>query len=890
MGILNFFREKLNKGELQKLENTADQIEALEESIKSLSDDELRAKTDEFKQRLAQGETLDDLLPEAYAVVREAAVRTIGQRPYRVQLIGGIVLHQGRITEMKTGEGKTLVATMPLYLNALTGKGAHLITVNDYLADMQGRWMGKIYQFLGLSVGILTNSVKGAERKQQYLADITYGTNNEFGFDYLRDNMVTYKEDRVQRPLHYAIVDEVDSILIDEARTPLIISGRGTQTIDYYTSANKFAQSLRDDDVIIDEKQKTIVLTDDTGIPMAEKFFGIENLADSENMEISHRINQAIRARWLMKRDIDYVVRDSEVLIVDEFTGRLMEGRRYSNGLHQAIEAKEGIEVRKETQTLATITLQNFFRMYDKLGGMTGTAKTEEEEFREIYNMDVVEVPTNKPVVRQDLPDVVYSKIEFKFKAIVEEIIQRHATGQPLLVGTISIEVSELLSQLLRRRGIKHEVLNAKHHAKEAEIVAQAGRFGAVTIATNMAGRGTDIMLGGNVEFLIKKELRKLGYEEDVIDKAWSPLDYDDPEVIEAKAKIEEIKGPIEAQVDEEAERVRAAGGLHVLGTERHEARRIDLQLRGRSGRQGDPGSSQFFLSLEDDLLRIFMKEGIADQMIRLGMDENVPLQHNILTKQIESAQKKVEGNHYGTRRYVLQYDQVMNEQRKFIYAERNRVLENDNLREHILNMIDEQIAGAVQQYTADSRYSEDWDIDGLVRYLQTLFLDDNPFEDTNDLDKDDMIRTLQEIAHQAYDAKETEFGSEQMRELERYVLLHSVDNHWIEHIDAMDQLKQGIGLRAIGQIDPVRAYQTEGFEMYEEMVHSITEETVKYMFNARIKKEPIKRTAVAEITDEVGPGEPQRQSVRTQPKVGRNDPCPCGSGKKYKHCHGKNA
>lgn len=890
MGILNFFREKLNKGELQKLENTADQIEALEESIKSLSDDELRAKTDEFKQRLAQGETLDDLLPEAYAVVREAAVRTIGQRPYRVQLIGGIVLHQGRITEMKTGEGKTLVATMPLYLNALTGKGAHLITVNDYLADMQGRWMGKIYQFLGLSVGILTNSVKGAERKQQYLADITYGTNNEFGFDYLRDNMVTYKEDRVQRPLHYAIVDEVDSILIDEARTPLIISGRGTQTIDYYTSANKFAQSLRDDDVIIDEKQKTIVLTDDTGIPMAEKFFGIENLADSENMEISHRINQAIRARWLMKRDIDYVVRDSEVLIVDEFTGRLMEGRRYSNGLHQAIEAKEGIEVRKETQTLATITLQNFFRMYDKLGGMTGTAKTEEEEFREIYNMDVVEVPTNKPVVRQDLPDVVYSKIEFKFKAIVEEIIQRHATGQPLLVGTISIEVSELLSQLLRRRGIKHEVLNAKHHAKEAEIVAQAGRFGAVTIATNMAGRGTDIMLGGNVEFLIKKELRKLSYEEDVIDKAWSPLDYDDPDVIEAKAKIEEIKGPIEAQVDEEAERVRAAGGLHVLGTERHEARRIDLQLRGRSGRQGDPGSSQFFLSLEDDLLRIFMKEGIADQMIRLGMDENVPLQHNILTKQIESAQKKVEGNHYGTRRYVLQYDQVMNEQRKFIYAERNRVLENDNLREHILNMIDEQIAGAVQQYTADSRYSEDWDIDGLVRYLQTLFLDDNPFEDTNDLDKDDMIRTLQEIAHQAYDAKETEFGSEQMRELERYVLLHSVDNHWIEHIDAMDQLKQGIGLRAIGQIDPVRAYQTEGFEMYEEMVHSITEETVKYMFNARIKKEPIKRTAVAEITDEVGPGEPQRQSVRTQPKVGRNDPCPCGSGKKYKHCHGKNA
>lgn len=889
MGILNFFRERINKGELRKLEDIADQIEALEKSIQGLSDEALRGKTDEFRKRIADGEDLDDLLPEAFAVVREAAIRTIGQRPYRVQLIGGIVLHQGRITEMKTGEGKTLVATMPLYLNALSGKGAHLITVNDYLAHMQGRWMGKIYEFLGLSVGILTNDVKGPERKDQYLADITYGTNNEFGFDYLRDNMVTYKEQRVQRPLHYAIVDEVDSILIDEARTPLIISGRGRQTVDYYTSANRFAHSLSEDDVIIDEKQKTIVLTDETGIPQAEKFFGIENLADSENMEISHRINQAIRARWLMKRDIDYVVRDGEVLIVDEFTGRLMEGRRYSNGLHQAIEAKEGIEIKNETQTLATITLQNFFRMYDKLGGMTGTAKTEEEEFCEIYNMDVVEIPTNMPVVRADLPDVVYSKMEFKFRAIVEEIIRRHETGQPLLVGTISIEVSELLSQMLRRRGIKHEVLNAKQHAKEAEIVAQAGRFGAVTIATNMAGRGTDIMLGGNVEFLIKKEMRKLGYEEDVIDKAWSPLDYDEPEVLEAKAKIEEIRGPIEQEVAEEAERVRAVGGLHVLGTERHEARRIDLQLRGRSGRQGDPGSSQFYLSLQDDLLRIFMKEGIAEQMMRLGMDENVPLQHKILTNQIESAQKKVEGNHYGTRRYVLQYDQVMNEQRKFIYSERNRVLENDNLREHILNMTDSLIEGAVEQYTAGSRYFEDWNIEGLTRYLQTLFLRSNPFEGAEEIDKDEMIEKLQMLAHQAYDDKEAEIGSEQMRELERFVLLHSVDNHWIEHIDAMDQLKQGIGLRAIGQIDPVQAYQTEGFDMYEEMIQSITEETVRYMYNAKIQKEPIKREAVAEITDEAGPGEPVRQSVRTEAKIGRNDPCPCGSGKKYKHCHGRN-
>lgn len=889
MGILKFFRERINRGELRKLEDMADQIEALEPQMQALDDLELRAKTDEFRQRLSAGEDEDDLLPEAFAVVREAAWRTIGQRPYRVQLIGGIVLHQGRITEMKTGEGKTLVATMPLYLNALSGKGAHLVTVNDYLAEMQGRWMGKIYEFLGLEVGILTNGVKGEERAAQYQADITYGTNNEFGFDYLRDNMVTYANERVQRPLHYAIVDEVDSILIDEARTPLIISGRGRKTVDYYSSANRFAQSLSEDDVIIDEKQKTIVLNDESGLPKAEQFFNVDNLADSENMEIAHRINQAIRARWLMKRDIDYVVRDGEVLIVDEFTGRLMEGRRYSNGLHQAIEAKEGIEVRNETQTLATITLQNFFRMYDKLGGMTGTAKTEEEEFREIYNMDVVEVPTNMPVIRDDLPDIVYSKMEFKFKAIIEEIIRRHETGQPLLVGTISIEVSELLSQLLRRRGIAHEVLNAKHHAKEAEIVAQAGRFGAVTIATNMAGRGTDIMLGGNVEFLIKKQMRKLGYEEAVIDKAWSPLDYPEPEVQAAKQKIAEIRGPIEAEVEAEADRVRAVGGLHVLGTERHEARRIDLQLRGRSGRQGDPGSSQFFLSLEDDLLRIFMKEGVAEQMMRLGMGEDVPLENALLTRQIESAQRRVEGNHYGSRRYVLQYDQVMNEQRKFIYRERNRVLENDNLREHVINMVDSLIDGAVEQYTADSQYSEDWNVEGLVRYLQGLFLKGNPLAGRQDLDPVELSEELKTIAHQAYADKEAELGDEQMRELERFVLLHTVDNHWIEHIDAMDQLKQGIGLRAIGQIDPVQAYQTEGFDMYEEMVHSITEETVRYMYNARIQKEPIKRTAVAEITSEGGPGEPQRQAVRTEAKVGRNEPCPCGSGKKYKHCHGRN-
>lgn len=888
MGILDFLKNRVNKGELKSLEKLSDQVLALDEEMKGLSDEALQHKTIEFKERLAKGETLDDIMIEALAVIREGAFRAIGEKPYGVQIIGAIVLHQGRIAEMKTGEGKTLVAAMALYLNALEGKGAHLVTVNDYLAKYQSQWMGKIYQFMGLTVGCLTNDVKGADRRAQYQCDITYGTNNEFGFDYLRDNMVTYKEKRVQSKLHFAIVDEVDSILIDEARTPLIISGRGTKTSDLYERADGFAKGLKDEDVVIDEKVKSIVLTDEA-IEKAERYFNIENLSDTENMDISHHINQAIRARFIMKRDIDYVVRDGEVMIVDEFTGRIMEGRRYSSGLHQAIEAKEGIQVKKETQTLATITLQNFFRMYDKLSGMTGTAKTEEEEFSEIYNMDVVEIPTNRPVAREDMPDVIYGSLEHKFKAIVDEIKERHATGQPILVGTISVEVSEFLSKLLKKAGVKHEVLNAKHHAKESEIVAQAGRFGAVTIATNMAGRGTDIKLGGNAEFLIRKELQKLDFSDEAISKALSPIDFDDEEVKLAKEKIKEIGPPIENEVAMEAEKVKAAGGLHVLGTERHEARRIDLQLRGRSGRQGDPGSSQFFLSLDDDLLRIFMSEGVVNAMNKMGMKEGEPVQHSMLTKAVENAQKKVEGNHYGTRRYVLQYDQVMNEQRKFIYEERNRVLENDNLKEHIQRMSDNVTQKAVDAYTSMSNYPEEWDLDGLKEYLKTFYLRKDPLEeiDVLSLTKEKLTDILIKESREVYEQREAEIGSEMMRELERFVLLQSVDNHWIDHIDAMDALKQGIGLQAIGQIDPVRAYQTEGFDMYEEMIASLTEETVKVIYNATLKKEPIKREQNTEIT-ELGKTKPKEPIKRKEEKVGRNDPCPCGSGKKYKHCHGR--
>ncbi len=883
MGFLGFFKDLFNKGELKALEERAQAIEALEPEISKLSDHELRSKTDEFRQRLKNGETLDDILPEAYAVVREASVRTIGLRPFFVQLMGGIVLHEGRIAEMKTGEGKTLVATLPLYLNALEGKGAHLVTVNDYLAKFQSQWMGRIYRFLGLSVGCLTNDIQGPERAAQYEADITYGTNNEFGFDYLRDNMVEYKERRVQRPLNFAIVDEVDSILVDEARTPLIISGRLSKSSDLYVVANQFALSLSPDDVVVDEKEKTIVLTDETGVPKAEKYFKIENLSDLENMETSHHINQAIRARFLMKRDVDYVEKDGEIVIVDEFTGRLMPGRRYSNGLHQAIEAKEGITIRDESQTLATITLQNFFRMYEKLAGMTGTAKTEEEEFREIYNMDVVVIPTNEEVIRNDMSDLVYGKMEYKIAAIIDEIVARHATGQPILVGTISIEVSEYLSRFLKRKGVPHEVLNAKQHEREAEIIAQAGRYGAVTIATNMAGRGTDIMLGGNVEFSLRKELRKAGYEDEIIGLALSPFDYEDPDVREAKAQIEKIRGPIEAEIQEEADKVRAVGGLHVLGTERHEARRIDLQLRGRSGRQGDPGSSQFFLSLDDDLLRIFMNESMANILHNLGMKEGVPIEHAQLNKVIENAQKRVESAHYGTRRYVLQYDQVMNEQRKFIYAERNRVLENTSLKDHMLSMTQEQIELAVDHYLQGEEPAQERE--ELFAFLKSLNL---PIVQTEEEDKEVLASLLVERAHDFYEKKEAEFGIDMMRELERNILLHIVDRHWMDHIDAMDNLRRGIGLQAIGQIDPVQAYQREGFDMYTQMIESINQETIKYIYGVRLTKEPVARRgfeqmATGQFTS--GPTEPRR----VEKKVGRNEPCPCGSGKKYKFCHGRN-
>lgn len=883
MGFLGFFRNLLNKGELKALEEKAQAIENLEPEISKLTDRQLRLKTDEFKKRLAEGETLDDILTEAYAVVREASVRTIGLRPFFVQLMGAIVLHEGRIAEMKTGEGKTLVATLPLYLNALEGKGAHLVTVNDYLAKYQSRWMGRIFTFLGLSVGCLTNDIEGEERAAQYEADITYGTNNEFGFDYLRDNMVAYKERRVQRPLNFAIVDEVDSILIDEARTPLIISGRQSKSSDLYNVADRFASSLLADDVIVDEKEKTIVLTDETGVPKAEKYFRIDNLSDLENMEISHHINQAIRARFLMKRDVDYVVKDGEVLIVDEFTGRLMPGRRYSNGLHQAIEAKEGIAIRDESQTLATITLQNFFRMYAKLSGMTGTAKTEEEEFREIYNMDVVVIPTNEEVIREDMSDLVYGKMEYKMAAIIEEIAARHATGQPILVGTISIEVSEYLSRLLKRKGIPHEVLNAKHHEREAEIIAQAGRYGAVTIATNMAGRGTDIMLGGNVEFVLRKELRKAGFDEEIIGFALSPFDYDDPQVREAKKQMEKIRPSIEAEVHEEAQKVRAVGGLHVLGTERHEARRIDLQLRGRSGRQGDPGSSQFFLSLDDDLLRIFMKEGVANMLHNLGMKEGIPIEHPQLNKVIENAQKRVESAHYGTRRYVLQYDQVMNEQRKFIYAERNRVLENTSLKDHMMTMMKEQIEMATDHYLQGEEPAQERA--ELFSFLKSLHL---PVVQSDEEDKEALASLLVKRAHEFYEKKEAEFGAEIMRELERSILLQVVDRHWMDHIDAMDNLRRGIGLQAIGQIDPVQAYQREGFDMYTQMIESINRETLKYLFGVRISKEPAARRGFEQMATgqmRSGPAEPRK----VERKIGRNEPCPCGSGKKYKYCHGRN-
>ncbi|MCQ4925565.1 preprotein translocase subunit SecA [Tissierella carlieri] len=897
--------------ELKKITPLVDKIESLDGEMQKLTDQQLKEKTLEFKNRLNQSETLDDILPEAFAVVREASYRVLGIKHFRVQLIGGIILHQGRISEMKTGEGKTLMATLPAYLNALTGKGVHIVTVNDYLAKRDKEWMGKVYEFLGLTVGCIVHGISNQERKAAYNYDITYGTNNEFGFDYLRDNMVIYKEDMVQRPLYFAIVDEVDSILVDEARTPLIISGTGDKSTKLYEMADSFARTLTSRimdpgeekmdpfnreikeetvDYVIDEKAKSCSITE-KGTAKAESFFGIENLSDIENMEIAHHVNQALKARSIMKRDIDYVVKDGEVIIVDEFTGRLMYGRRYSDGLHQAIEAKEKLNVKSESKTLATITFQNYFRMYTKLSGMTGTAKTEEAEFREIYDMDVVEIPTNKPVIRQDLADVIYRSEEAKFRAVVREIKEKHATGQPILVGTITIERSELLSKMLKKEGIPHEVLNAKHHDREAEIVAQAGRFGSVTIATNMAGRGTDIVLGGNPEFLAKQEMRKKGFTDEILSLVDSFYDTDNEEVLAARKTYQELHDKYKVETDAENKKVLEAGGLHIIGTERHESRRIDNQLRGRAGRQGDPGSSRFYISLEDDLMRLFGGERIINLIDGLKMPEDEPLEHSMLTKSIENAQKKVEGNNFGIRKHVLKYDDVMNKQREVIYGERRKVLEGEDLRSHIQEMAKSLVMDNIEIYTRQSKYPEEWDLEGLENYVMSLF-DINKkflsFTDIESITKEALIDKIMEKAEEKYKAKELDFGEERFREVERVVLLQVVDSKWMDHIDAMDQLRQGIGLRAYGQEDPVRAYQNEGFDMFNEMTHSIWEDTVRFLYQVE-NPEKVQRKKVAEPIS-TNADEISKTIVNKEKKVGRNDPCPCGSGKKYKKCCGQDS
>ena len=889
MGFLDNLFNMADKKELKKFNKIVDSIDSLEPKFESMSDKELKDMTNVFKERLANGETLDDILPEAFAGVREASKRVLGMRHYRVQLIGGIVLHQGRIAEMKTGEGKTLVGTAPVYLNALTGKGVHVVTVNDYLAKRDKEQMGKVYEFLGMTVGVIVHGQDPQTRRAQYQCDITYGTNNEYGFDYLKDNMVIHKEQMVQRELNYAIVDEVDSILVDEARTPLIISGPGDKSTHLYSDANTFILTLKPDDYEIDEKQKSVALTE-SGIQKAEVYFNVENITDIAHMELYHHINQALKAHTNMKKDVDYVVKDGEIIIVDEFTGRLMFGRRYSEGLHQAIEAKEGLRIQRESKTLATVTFQNYFRMYNKLAGMTGTAKTEEEEFKAIYKMDVVQIPTNKPVQRQDLSDAVYKNVVGKFNAVVEDIIERHKNKQPILVGTVSIENSELISQLLKRRGVKHEVLNAKYHDKEAEIIAQAGRLGAVTIATNMAGRGTDIVLGGNPTFLTKKEMKKLGYDESVINKVDASLEGIDregnEELFAAREKYEELYKKYKEETKAEQEEVMKAGGLAIIGTERHESRRIDNQLRGRAGRQGDPGSSRFYISLEDDLMRLFGSERISSVVEKIGLEEDMPIEHKMLTKSIEGAQKKVEGRNFGIRKHVLQYDDVMNKQREIIYAERRRVLEGENLQEQIENMIHSLIEEGVMSYSQDG-----FDAERFVEYMYNLFMPRGSIEvsDIENLKTEQVIEKVFEIAMKIYNGKEERIGSDRMREVERVVLLQAVDSHWIDHIDAMDQLRQGIGLRAIGQQDPVIAYTDEGFNMFNEMNAHIKEDTIKYLFNITIE-EPVERKQVIDVdhlssnVDE----DANSKTVRKEDTTGRNDDCPCGSGKKYKKCCGR--
>ena len=915
MGLFKTYRQK----ELKRLRPTVEKINSLEPEIQKLTDEELRHKTIEFKEQLADGKTLDDILPEAFAVVREASKRVLGMRHFDVQLIGGIVLHQGRIAEMKTGEGKTLVATLPVYLNALSGKGVHVITVNDYLAKRDSEWMGKVYKFLGLSVGLVIAGMEPEEKRIAYNCDVTYGTNNEFGFDYLRDNMVIYKEQLVQRELNYAIVDEIDSILIDEARTPLIISGRGAQSSDLYKRADNFVRKLtpkvlveedvkneeqaednENYDYIVDLKAKSASLTQ-KGIKKAEQEFGLENFNDIENSELVHNVNQALRAHGVMKKDIDYIVKDGEVLIVDEFTGRIMYGRRYNNGLHQAIEAKEHVKIADESKTLATITFQNYFRMYSKLSGMTGTAMTEEAEFQEIYKLDVIEIPTNKPMIREDLHDVIYKNEAGKFRAVIEDIKECHAKGQPVLVGTVSIEKSEKLSNMLKREGIKHEVLNAKFHEKEAEIIAQAGKYGAVTIATNMAGRGTDIMLGGNSEYLAKQEMRKQRYTEAQIEQATAFNETDNQEILIARKKFKELQDKYEKEIKEEKQKVLEAGGLKIIGTERHESRRIDNQLRGRSGRQGDPGQSRFYIGLDDDLMKIFGGDMITKVYNTLGADEDMPIEAKILSNAVESAQRKVESRNFSIRKNVLEYDDVMNVQRGIIYDERRKVLNGENLKEYIAHMIDSLIEETANEYLADM---DNFNKEAMMQDILVNFGISHLDSLENDrVRAENVITELKEKAHKIYEEKEQTIGENNMRELERIVLLRIVDERWMNHIDAMDELKDGIGLRAYGQKDPVVQYRIEGAEMFDQMVLDIKTDVVKFLMNARKRETNMQRTTSVKITGEgledttlrnLEGNAPRKSGgnhtiVNTAPKVGRNDPCPCGSGKKYKNCCGKN-
>ncbi len=884
MGLKDWLNNKFQQREIAKLSKTVEKIEALEPMFQAMSDDELRQFSDGLRAKAREDDNVDNYLVEAFALVREASVRVLGKRHYPVQLMGGIILNSGNIAEMKTGEGKTLVATLPAYLNALSGKGVHIITVNDYLAKRDRDWMGKIHEFLGLTVGCVTNEISQEERKIQYACDITYGTNNEFGFDYLKDNMAVSQDGLVQREMNYAIIDEVDSILIDEARTPLIISGSGVKSTDMYEKANRFALTLnKETDLKIDEKAKSIILTEDSGDRKAEDFFGIENLGDAANIEISHHIKQAVYAVYMMKKDVDYVVKDGEILIVDENTGRIMHGRRYSNGLHQAIEAKEGLEVRKESQTLATVTLQNYFRLYKKLSGMTGTAKTEEDEFHHIYGMHVTVIPTNKPIMRDDKSDVVMGSVKAKYERVVQEIEERHANGQPLLVGTISIEASELVSLMLKRRGIKHEVLNAKHHLRESEIVAQAGRFGAVTIATNMAGRGTDIVLGGNPEFMAIKEMRKLGYDENVLLMVTSPFVIE--EIKDAQAKYQELYNKFEIETSKDAEKVKAAGGLCILGTERHESRRIDNQLRGRAGRQGDVGSTQFFVSLEDDLMRLFMSDRMKNMITKLGLSEDAEIEAGMVSKSIESAQRKVEARNFDIRKDVLQYDDVMNKQREIIYGERRRILMGENVKDHIWSMVEEFIDQSINSHFGSSEFVEDWNIKGFENTLhEILFKEEFKIDTKNYPTREEVRNSVLDKARQDYDTLENLVGEEKMREIERFALLQTVDNKWIDHIDAMDQLEQGIGLRAIGQINPIQAYQTEGFDMFDEMIGDIKEETIQLIFHADADLDTeVKESAKIEIESH---GKVEKKSVRRKTaKISRNAPCPCGSGKKYKKC-----